>query len=496
MALTVGISLYTTRVILSVLGESDFGLYNLIAGVVILLSFFNAAMSTSTQRYLSVNLGSKNKPILEAIFCNSLVIHLILGGVLSIIFVIAEYFLFDGFLNINIERINAAKTIYYFMVLSVFFSVLSVPFVASVNAHEDMLWIAIVGILEVILKLCIALLLPYLYGDKLIYYGGLVAFVGFISLVLYIIFCTRKYEECTFNLKKVWDSKLQKELASFAGWNLFGAACGVGRNQGISIIFNLFFGTMINAAYGIANQVASQMNFFSATMLRALNPQIMKSEGAGDRDRMLKFSMVGSKFGFFLLAIFAIPCMLEMTSILNVWLKDIPQYTPVFCQLILISILVNQMTIGLQSSLQAVGRIKVYQVAVGCLLLLNLPTAYIILRFGYPIYIVLVSYIVFELFACLVRILLVKWVTGLGAITYLKKVVLPILAATLPVLIIGFLIVKYVDFEFRFLFTCSLLISLYLLTIWFLGLNQEEKCYVKNLMNKIKMNYVLRKKNI
>lgn len=486
MALTVGISLYTTRAILSALGTSDFGVYNLVAGVVALLAFLNAAMSTSTQRYLSVSQGMGNLSHQNSIFNNSLLIHLILGMILVIVFLGVGVFLFDGFLNIDPSRIRAAKGVYYFMILTVFFSVLSVPYVASINAHENLVYIAIVGIIEVLFKLLIAISLPFFEGDRLIYYGGLMAFVSFSSLMLYYVYCRKKYAECKIAIRQNYNKKLLKELSAFAGWNLFGAACGVGRSQGIAVILNLFFGTLINAAYGIANQVASQMNFFSATLLRALNPQIMKSEGANDRNRMISLSMIASKYGFFLLGIFAIPFIFEVDSILDVWLEEIPIYAPVFCQLVLIGILLNQLTIGIQSSLQAVGNIKIYQILVGGLLLANLPIAYLILKLGYPVYTVLVSYIMIEFIACIIRLLLAKRLAKLNITLYLKKVILPIISATIPILIVGFVIVSFFDFYARWVFTCSILMCLYALSIVLIGLNKEEKSYIINIISKLK----------
>lgn len=485
MILTVGISLYTTRAVLLALGQSDFGLYNLVAGVVALLSFLNAAMSTSTQRFLSVSQGSGNAQKQSVIFSNSLLVHIILSVVLAVFFLILEPFLFDHFLNIDVERVNVAKVIYYFMIASVVFSVLSVPFVASLNARENMLWIAIVGIVEVLLKLGIALSIPYFAGDKLIYYGLLIVIVNFISFILYMSFCLKKYDECSLDIKRQWSPSLSKELTSFAGWNLFGALCGLGRTQGLAIVLNLFFGTIVNAAYGIANQVAGQMNFFSATMLRALNPQIMKSAGAKDWARMKSLSMTASKFGFFLLAIFAVPCIFEMEEILSVWLKLTPDYAIEFCRLLLVGILLNQLTIGLQSALQAVGKIRVYQSIVGGLLLLNLPIAYFLLRSGLSAYIVLVSYILIEFFACIIRMLIAKRIGVVDVNLYLKKVILPIIITLVPVLFIGVLIIQ-LNIECHFLLICGGLCITYVVFIWLIGLDKSEQQYVKNIFSSVK----------
>lgn len=489
MALTVGISLYTTRAVLSALGTSDFGVYNLVAGVVALLAFLNAAMSTSTQRYLSVSQGMGNLSHQNSIFNNSLLIHLILGMILVIVFLGVGVFLFDGFLNIDPFRIRAAKGVYYFMILTVFFSVLSVPYVASINAHENLVYIAIVGIIEVLFKLLIAISLPFFEGDRLIYYGGLMAFVSFSSLMLYYVYCRRKYAECKIAIRQNYNKKLLKELSAFAGWNLFGAACGVGRSQGIAVILNLFFGTLVNAAYGIANQVASQMNLFSATLLRALNPQIMKSEGAKDRNRMISLSMIASKYGFFLLSFFSIPCIFEMNFILSLWLVEVPRYTEIFCQTILIAILFNQLTIGLQSAFQATGRIKTYQLMVGVTLLMNLPMIYILFSLGKSPAYALYVYVFLEMISCILRMFLFKKAVPKFSIKkYIKTVLVKALSCVMLAVIGCFLILSFIDSSiWRLLITVACSSSIFILTIYCWGMNNVERQYLKSLFEKLKL---------
>jgi Na+-driven multidrug efflux pump len=484
MLVTIGISLYSTRLVLSALGVSDYGTYNLIAGIIIMLSFINVAMTTSTQRYFSFYQGTKDTKMQKDIFRNSLLLHLAIGVILIIILLLVSLFLFDDFLNIPEERIFAAKAVYYFMLFSVLATVLSVPFTATLNAHENMLWIAIGNTIEVMLKLGVAFSLYIYDGDKLIFYGLSIAIISIMSLLFYSFFCMKKYSECTLNLHKAVNPKLMKELASFAGWNLFGALCGVGRTQGLAIILNLFFGTVVNAAYGLANQVSGQMNFFSVTMLRALNPQIMKSEGAGDRQRMLRLSMMASKFGFFLLAFVAIPCIFEMPSILHSWLKEIPEYTISFCILILVAIMTNQLTIGLQSAIQATGRIKIYQSIVGIILLLNLPISYFLLKQDFPIYSVMISFIMIELIACGFRILFLKKIVGLSVKEYINRVLLMELVPVLASTSVCLLITNVLCFDFRFIFTFIVSIIVFVICIYFWGLCKDEKAIVNDMAKK------------
>lgn len=485
MLVTMGISLYSTRLVLNALGASDFGIFNLIAGIIAMLSFLNAAMTVSTQRYLSFHQGTGNFEMQKRVFTNSWILHIVIGIFVVVSLLILSPFLFGGFLNIPEERISTAKVIYYFMSISVFFTIISVPFTASLNARENMLWIVVVNIIESFIKLGIALLLfKFIESERLTVYGALMAILSFITFLLYASYCLKNYDECSVKKYRT-DKSLIKELGSFAGWNLFGALCTFTRSQGIAVILNIFLGTIINAAYGIANQVAAQLSFFSNTMLRAINPQIMKSEGMNDRKRMLVLSMIASKFGFFLLAFIAIPVIFEMPTVLKLWLKQVPEYTVTFCSLCLISIMANQLTVGLQSAIQATGRIKAYQSVVGGIQLLNLPIAYLFLKSGFPPYSVLVSIVFIEILACILRLLFLKIKAGLSILEYFKRVILKEIIPLLSIIITCWLITRYVSSDYRFLLTGMVSITIFCLSIYFTGLCKDEKMFINQMIKKI-----------
>lgn len=487
MLLTVGISLYSTRLILQALGSTDFGIFNLIAGVIAMLAFLNNAMATATQRFLSFYQGKKDLAMQKKVFSNSLTLHLLIGFFIVCLLKVVEPYIFENLLNIPSDRVDAAKAVYQWMIASVFCTVLMVPFTATLIAHENMLWVAVVGIIEVLLKLSLAFMLFAVDTDRLVIYAMGMAVVNLSSLIIYAIYSFNKFEECTTAGLMKPDMTLTKELSSFTGWNLFGALCGLGRTQGFAILLNMFFGTVINAAYGIANQVASQMNFFSATLLRAINPQIMKSEGAGDRQRMLRLAMTASKFGFFLFAIIAIPCIFEMESILAFWLKEVPAYTVIFCQLTLLSVMINQLTIGLQSAIQATGKIKMYQIVVGTLILFNLPIAYILLKNGFEAYTVLISYALVELLACSARIYFLKLVGNLSVRQYFKSVFLKELIPVLIIVSISYFVSSYCIHPYRFILTLFSASSVFAISIYLFGLESSEKLLVHSLFNKLKM---------
>ena len=479
-----GISLFSTRLVLNALGATDFGIFNLIAGVIAMLSFLNGAMTASTQRYLSFYQGLNDFEIQKKIFTNSWILHIALGAFIVILLWAISSFLFDDFLNIPTDRIPAAKAIYYFMSISVFFTIVSVPFTATLNAHENMLWIANVNIIEVFLNLAIALSLTrFIQAERLTMFGVLTAVVSLIVFLFYAVFCLKKYKECNIKKYKA-DKHLIKELSGFAGWNLFGALCGIGRTQGLAIILNVFFGAIVNAAYGIAVQVA-QIQSFSATMLQAINPQIMKSEGMGDRQRMLRLSMMASKCGFFLFAIVTIPIIFEMSAILKIWLKNVPEYTVVFCSLFLIVILINQITIGLQSAIQAVGKIKTYQTVVGGIQLLNLPIAYLMLRQGFPPYSVLQCAIIIEMFACVFRLFFLKKIAGLSIREYFNRVILKEILPLFTIVFTCWFITSQVSIDFRFFITGIISSIIFAISVYFLGLCKDEKELVNILIKKL-----------
>lgn len=487
MLVTTGITLYTTRVVLNVLGNTDYGLYNLVAGIVLMLSFLNTTMASSTQRFLSFYQGAGNLSMQKRVFSNSMLLHIIIAIIIVIALEITGLFLFNGTLNIPPDRMDATQFVYHFMAATVFFNVVVVPFNGALIAHENMVWVAIVNVIETLLKLGIALLLTILPYDRLMVYGALTASVSVVSFLLYAFYCLRKYDDCSLKgITRQADKPLLKELSTFAGWNLFGTLCGLGRTQGLALLLNIFLGAIINAAYGIANQIAAQLNFFSATLLRALNPQIMKSEGANDRERMLRLAMMASKFGFFLLAIIAIPACFEMKAILTLWLKNVPPNTVIFCQLILIATLINQLTIGLQSAAQAVGHIKYYQITVGATLLLNLPIAYMLLTFRYPVYSVIVSYAIIEAIACILRMFFLRHLAGLSIRTYLSKVIYREIIPVSTALLTGVITTVYMHYSHRFLISIPLIGLVFGLSIYFFGLCTDEKLLISTFVGKIK----------
>jgi O-antigen/teichoic acid export membrane protein len=414
MVITIFISLFSTRLILQALGVEDYGTFALVAGVISMLSFLNSAMSMATQRYLSFYLGAKDINKQKSVYNSSVILHLIIGGLIVIALEILGLFIFNGNLNIPADRISTAKIIYQFMIVSTFFTINAVPYDAAINAHEDLLFEAILGVLESLAKLGIAYWLFYTHVDKLILYGLMIALLTISIRIIKSIFCIRRYEECEFNIRQAVDIKLLKEMFAFAGWNLLATFCNVIKEQGLAIIFNHYIGVVINAAYGIAYQVSGQLSAFSSNINKAFKPQIVSSEGAGDRARMLKLASLTCKLAFFLLAFFSVPLMIEMHYVLHLWLKNIPDYALVFCWLILLNSLVRQLTWGLGIAVNSVGNIRNFQIVSAIFLILNLPIAMLLMMWGYSPYIVLAASVLLDLIVGIIKVFFTKKLAGLN----------------------------------------------------------------------------------
>lgn len=477
--LSLVIALISVPLVLKALGASDYGLYNLVAGVVAMLAFLNNAMTVSSQRYMSVAIGENNEIKINSIFNTSFLLHFILGICVVIIFEIIGLFIIDK-LNIPQDRIWCAKTIYQFLIFSTFAKIIAVPFDALINAKEDMMPLSIIELIESVLMLFIAISLPYIPGDKLIFYGFGVLIIALLTLCLKVLWCRRVYTEYRINLGSHKGRFHLKDMIGFTGWNLFAGLAMIGRNQGIAIIINLFFGTIANAAYGVANQINGALGHFSSTFQKAINPQLMKSEGMKDRNRLVRISYVSSKFSVLALAFFAVPLIIEMEGVLIIWLKDnIPPYTLRLAQLILILSLVYQYSVGIMSAIQATGKIRNYQLTVGTILLLNIPVSYIILKYGYPVHYIVFAFIILEIITLCVRLMMAVRLTGMKHNEYLTNVVFPtliIIMTPTAACLIPYLLMK--QSFIRLLIVSFVYCLLFLILMYRLALDKNQRILI------------------
>jgi O-antigen/teichoic acid export membrane protein len=427
MAITVGMSLYTTRLILGSLGAADFGVFNLVGGAIAMLGFLNASMAAATMRFIAHAEGAGDRAKLREIFNVGFFIHLGLSLLVGLMLYGAGYIFFDGFLQIPPERLLAARWVYYFMILSTMVTVTSVPYDAVLNARENMLVYSIVGVGEALLKLGVALAVVRTAGDKLITYGWLTASVTVVVLLTYRIYCHRKYDECRVNYR-YFNRKMFREMFAFSGWSFVLSTASMVTVYGMGVVLNRFFGAVLNTAQGIANQINGQLAAFSNTMLKALHPTIVKSEGAGDKQTMHRAVMTGAKVSFFLNALLFVPFIVEADYILALWLKNVPQWTAIFSRLIMLQTLVTSFIMPLNSAVNATGNLKnmtLWHSASYCLVL---PFIWLLFRAGCPPYAMYLTSIAFMVVNLGIVIRFAHRQCGVSIGGYLMRVVAPCLA--------------------------------------------------------------------
>jgi O-antigen/teichoic acid export membrane protein len=360
---------------------------------------------------------------------------------------------------------------------------LSTPYLATLIAHENILFTSIIQIVESALKLIIAISLFYIFYDKLIYYSIMISLISIINFLVYLIYCSKKYDECKHISFKKFDYKMLKEIFSFSGWNLYSTGCVVARTQGVAVVFNKFFGTIINAAYGIAWQLSGQISFISGSLLNAIRPQIIKAEGSKERKKMLRLAEIASKFSFLLLAMLVIPAVFNMNTILTIWLENVPEHTVVFSQFVLLTALVDQLTIGLGYANQAIGNIKVYSLVINSIKVLTLPAAYICLYIGLPPVSVMVCVISFEFICSVSRLFFLKKTGGLHIGGFIKRV---FLLESIPIICISFICYLCHLFLPAYFWWLSFLLSISILSVtaYFGGLCPDEKQIIDNIFVK------------
>lgn len=381
------VSLYTVRVVLNTLGAEDYGIFNVVAGVVVLFSFVNNAMATSVQRFLNFYLGKNDTEKTRNVYSASLVIH----GVICLIFVVlAEtvgLWFVNAKLNIPTGRSNAAFWCYQAAVITTLANIMRVPYNAVIIAYEKMSFFVGLSIVETVLKLAVVFLLKVTLLDKLVFYSFLLTGVSFVILAIYKFYCNKNFEIAHY--RKNQDKGLEKELVSFSGWSLFGAVANVANSQGTNIVLNIFTNVTVNAAMGIANQVNAAVYSFVSNFQTAFNPQLVKNYAAGEKKELNQLIFRASKFSFLLLWLIVLPLSLNLETVLTLWLKNVPDYSVGFVQLILVCSLVDCMTYSIAVAVQASGNIKFYQIIISCFIFANLPLSILFLFLGMSPYSVL-----------------------------------------------------------------------------------------------------------
>lgn len=468
------VSLFTSRVILQTLGITDYGINNVVGGVVTMFSFLNGAMASATQRYLNVDIATGNAEHLKTSFRTAMQIHILIA---LVFFALAEtvglWFVLNK-LIIPENRMHAALWVYQLSIVASMVSIVSLPYNAAIIAHERMGAFAYISIMDVVLKLVIVYMLVISPFDKLITYSALFLCVNLLDRFIYNLYCKKHFEEINFSFKL--DKPLFKEMSSFAGWSLWGNIAAVLFTQGLNMLLNMFFGPAVNAARGIAVQVQGIIQGFVANVQIAVNPQITKSYAQHNLARMHHLMFASSKFCFYLLFLIVLPLSFEAQFVLKLWLGIVPDHTVWFLRLIMFIMLAETLANPYMIANQATGKVKVYQATIGGLLLLIVPIAYIVLKSGGSPESVYVVHGCIAIIAQFTRVYMMRNLIGLSMMTYFRKVVFPILLVTMSAFTIPWIVYSNMSFGVtRFFVICSICIATTLLCSYFLGTNSFEK---------------------
>jgi O-antigen/teichoic acid export membrane protein len=424
------VNLYTVRIVLNVLGVEDYGIYNVVGGIVSFFSFLGGTMASATQRFFSFALGQDRPEKLNKTFTVNWVIY---GAIALLALILLEslglWFVNDQ-LRIPSERFDAVRVIYHFAVWTFIATIFTTPFMAIIIAHEDMHIYAWVSVVEAIMKLGIVFFLVYLPWDKLELYGFLLFAVSVVIAALYLAICVKKYTECQFR-HFYWDRKLLHEIVGFTGWTLFGQLTTVARNQAVTVLLNQLFNPVVVAARAIAVNVSNQINVFSNNFNTGLYPPIIKSYAADDKKTMFTLIFEGSKITFFLMWVFALPLFLEMDTILQIWLKTPPPEAVLFTRLALVEVLISSVSSPITTAARAPGKMKAYELTLGSIQIATFAASWLILLAGAAAYSVFVAAIAANLVMFIVRLLLVGKLTGLSVILFLRQVIAPVSLVTL-----------------------------------------------------------------
>ena len=483
--ITIFLAFYTTRITLQVLGVKDFGLYNVIAGIVAMVTFLNTALAQATQRFLSYHIGSKDIDEVKKVFANSIIIHAVLALILLIGLEIAGVYYVNHVLNVDPERLYSANLLLQFSIVATLLTIISVPYDALLFAHENMLFIAILNLFDAVIKLSIALGLLYyedLSFDKLTAYGFLLMILSITNRIIMQIYVRKTYKDTNVsNVFKEFNKAQIKEQASFAGWNLLNVLGYIARNSGLALVLNAFLGTRINASYAIGNQISNQARFFSNTLFQAVNPQIIKNEGGNNRKSSVHLGLKGSKYGTLLISLCAIPIIFNMNMLLKFWLKEIPEHTEMIAIMMLIAVVLNQLTAGLETIVYAIGKIKTYSIVLSSIKILAVPAGILIfyLNLENAIFIVFCMLIAIEFLTFAFRIGYVTFKKLTSINEYFELVLKRILSPLIFYCLSNYLISIHIDILWLRLLCVLASCIFYLLLIYQVTLEKESKIQLR-----------------
>lgn len=476
--ITLAVGLFTSRVVLNVLGVDNFGIYNVVGGVVGMFNIVTTSLSQSISRYLTFELGRNNKERLRVIFCTSVNIQILMSLVIVILAEAIGVWFLNNKMNIPIERLYAANWVFQFSILAFIVNLISVPYNAALIAHEKMKAFAYVSILEALMKLIIAYLLYVSFMDKLITYAFLLLMVSVIIRIVYGQYCKRNFEECKYSF--VFNKKLFSDMSKFAGWNFLASTAYIFNTQGINIISNMFFGVAINAARGIATQVDGITRNFVCNFTTAIRPQIVKSYSVGNTKYMNRLVCSGAKYSYFLMLFFALPFMFEAETILQVWLKLVPDHSPTFIRLTMIVSLVWLLGDTMYTSIMAIGKLKKYMIYETCITCLVFPASYFAFYVNMSPDSAYIIYAFAYILLLLLRLWYLKRVEHFPIGFFLKAVIYPVVLSSLVACIapLTYKCFFYDGSIVSFIISICVCVCSFIISVFFVGLSYEERALI------------------
>lgn len=479
MLFVMAVSLFTSRVVLNALGVENFGIYNVVGGFVAMFTMLSGSFSTAISRFVTYELGKKDFSKLNTIFCTSVNIQLLMSVVVVIAAEIIGIWFLNTKMNIPVDRMSAANWVLQCSIGVFILNLLNIPFHAEVIAHEHMSAYAVLSIIDVSLKLLAGYLLLVASFDLLKAYAIFLLVEAMVMRAAYMLYCTKHFEECSYRL--CFDKKIFGEMGKFAGWNFLGSSAGILNSQGVNMLMNLYFGVAVNAARGLATQVDAAVRAFTSSFTTAINPQITKSYSVGETDYTNQLICRGAKFSAFLFLYMAVPIVLETPTILNLWLKNVPDYTVIFVRLLVFATFVDSVLGNFfWTAIMATGNIKTYQIVISIVGISVLPISWIFFKLGFGPSSTYVVYIVTYCFAFCVRLYFTKKQMGVSLNYFFKQV----MVRMAPVVILSFLLpmpllMNADEGIVRLVMTCLLSFAMSSLLIYFIGLEKNERDRIK-----------------
>ena len=468
-------NLYITRAVLKSLGVMDYGIYNVVAGFVSMFAFLNTSMSIGIQRFYNFEKGNGNFQTQSAVYNSALVIQLIIGIVTLVLLESFGVWYVNNVMIVPVERLFVTNCVFQFSAISLFLVIMQVPYSAVIMAYERMNFYAIVGVIDVLFRLVVVITLPYVSFDKLVYYGGLVAFVSFIDIVCYYAYVRRNFPNLVVEVHSA--KRFFRPMLSFSVWNLLDMFAFTMKGQGLNVLLNGFFGPIVNAARGVAAQIMAAVQGFSSNIVTAFRPQLVESYAQGDykRTNTLMFGM--SKISFGLLYVLSLPVLLEIDYVLNIWLDgNVPQYTSIFTRLVLIDMLINSLNTPLSQVVQAVGKLKMYQIVRSIVVLLILPISWLALKLGANPTAVFVVSVAVSTINQPISMFLLHRIYTYSYIEYLHRVLSPCVLLIIFSVPIPFIIQQCISQGlFRFVITISVSVIICILLFFRCLLSKEQR---------------------